>query len=117
MVEKRANEVFGGAILIGLAVLLIFNAWWPGIFYVIGIALMARTSALGRSWTDEHAGMIVLGIGVFFTVLSVLHFVFALWPFLLIAVGLYLIFGHRWMHQAHENHIEGFKTKNDDNFV
>lgn len=96
MTEKRANEVFGGTFLIGLAVLFLINWWWPGIMFVIGIALMVRAVAQGRAWSDERGGLVVLAIGVVFTVIDVLKvFSFNWWPIVLILIGLYLLFGNR----------------------
>ncbi|MCC6801393.1 MAG: hypothetical protein IT319_00810 [Anaerolineae bacterium] len=96
MTDKRASEIFGGTFLIGLAILFLVNWWWPGIMYVIGIALIARTVAQGRSWTEERAGVVCIGIGVIFTLINVLNiFTFNWWPLLLILLGLYLLFGNR----------------------
>ncbi|MFN8561914.1 MAG: hypothetical protein U0703_30190 [Anaerolineae bacterium] len=96
MTDKRASEVFGGVFLIGLAVLFLVNWWWPGIMYVIGIALIARAVTQGRNWMDERAGLVCVGIGVFFTAVDVLHiFTFNWWPLILILLGLYLLFGNR----------------------
>ena len=107
MTEQRANEIFGGTFLIGLAVLFLLGWWWPGIMYVIGIALLVRSNVLGRSWTEERAGLIALAIGVIFTVIDLLRiFTFAWWPLILILLGLYLLFGSRWRPR-------GDKSKND----
>lgn len=96
MTERRANEIFGGTFLIGLAVLALINWWWPGIMYVIGIAMLARAVAQGRNWMDERGGLIALAIGVVFTLTDVLRiFSFNWWPIVLILLGLYLLFGNR----------------------
>ncbi len=92
--EKRANEIFGGTFLIGLAVLFLINWWWPGIMFVIGIALLARAVAQGRNWMDERAGLVAIAIGVVFTALSLFSFAFNLWPIILILIGLYMLFGN-----------------------
>ena len=90
MNEKRSNEIFGGTFLIGLAVLFLINWWWPGIMFVIGIALLVRAVAEGRSWSSERGGLICLGIGVVFTFFSI-----NFWPLILIAIGVYLLVGNR----------------------
>ncbi len=96
MTEKRANEVFGGTFLIGLAVLFLVHWWWPGILFVIGIALLVRAVAQGRAWSDERGGLVILAIGVVFTVIDVLKvFAFDWWPIILILLGVYLLFGNR----------------------
>lgn len=97
MSEQRANQVLGGTFLIGLAVLVIINWWWPGILYVAGIALLARGRAQGRKWSEDYPGLIVLALAVIFTLGDVLRlFSFNWLPILLILVGLYLLFGNRW---------------------
>jgi hypothetical protein len=107
MTERRANEIFGGTFLIGLAVLVLINWWWPGIMYVIGIALLVRAVAQGRNWTDERGGLIALAIGVVFTLTDVLRiFSFNWWPIVLILLGVYLLFGNR-------RGGSGGKSKND----
>ena len=96
MIDKRGNEVFGGVFLIGLAVLFLFGWWWPGILFVLGVALVARTTAEGKPWTEERGGLAVLAIGVLFMLTDVLDiFSFNWLPILLIGVGLYLLFGNR----------------------
>ena len=120
MTEKRANEIFGGTFLIGLAVLFIINWWWPGIMFVIGIALIVRAVAEGRNWMDERGGLVCLGIGVFFTLLNILRiFSFNWWPLILIAIGAYLLFGNRrgnwggnWNRSNNSDSSE--KPKHDD---
>ncbi len=105
MTQERANQIFGGTFLIGLAVLFLINWWWPGIMYVIGISLIARGTAEGRSWTQERGGLIALAIGVVFTLTGILHVLdFNWWPLLLIIIGGYMLFGNR---------STGGKSKND----
>ena len=96
MTEKRSSEIFGGTFLIGLAALFLFNWWWPGILYVIGVAMIVRTVAEGKSWTSERGGLAVLGVGVLFSLTNVLDiFSFNWLPILFIGAGLYLLFGNR----------------------
>ncbi len=96
MTQQRSNQIFGGTFLIGLAVLFLTNWWWPGILYVIGIALMTRSIAEGKSWMQERGGIAILLIASFFTLLDFLSsFTFNFWPVILILIGLYLLFGKR----------------------
>lgn len=96
MTEKRSSEIFGGTFLIGLALMVLFNWWWPGILFVLGVALVVRAVAAGRSWTDERGGLAILAIGVLFTLTDVIDIFSVNWvPVALILVGLYMLFGSR----------------------
>jgi hypothetical protein len=113
MDNERSNQIFGGVFLIGLAILFITNWWWPGIMYVSGIAMIARSVTQGKAWTEERAGLIVLAVGVVFTLTDVLRiFSFNWWPLLLIGVGLYLLFGNRRDRGSGDSGASG-KPKND----
>jgi len=118
MTEKRSSEILGGTFLIGLAILFLTGWWWPGIMYVIGIALIARTVSEGRNWTDERAGLISIGIGVFFTALRLLSVVINWWPLILVVLGLYLLFGNRrggnWGGNWNRSSDSEEKPKRDD---
>lgn len=115
MNEKRGNEVFGGIFLIGLAILFLIQWWWPGIMYVIGVALLARAVSQGRPWLDERAGLMALAIGVVFTLIDLLRiFSFNWWPVVLVLLGLYLLFGNRRLRASNHSHSEQEKPKNDD---
>ena len=48
--EKRhvRDGITGGLLLIGLGVLLFTGSWWPGIMYVLGIAIGAGLVFRGR---------------------------------------------------------------------
>ena len=112
MTEKRSNEIFGGTFLIGLAVLFLLNWWWPGIMFVIGIALLVRAVAEGRNWMSERGGLVCLGIGVVFTFFS-----FNWWPLILIAIGVYLLFGNRRGGFSGMFNGSSEKSKRDDDLV
>lgn len=116
MNEKRANEIFGGIFLVGMAILFLLNWWWPGILFVIGISMMARAVAQGRSWIDERAGLFALAIGAVFTLIDLMRFSFNLWPLVLILLGLYLLFGNRRLssRSGAGSPAEREKPKNDD---
>lgn len=105
MSEKRAGEIFSGTFLIGLAALFLSGWWWPGILYVAGIAMLVRTVAQGKPWTEERGGLAALGIGVLFTLTDVVSVLDFNWlPILLIGIGLYLLFGNR---------LRGGRSRND----
>ena len=99
--DKRDEQVFGGVMLIGLAVLFLTGYWWPGIMFVVGAAMIARTTAQGREWTTDRGALGVIAIGLVFAALNFLDKIFSasfVWPLALIGVGLYLLFGRdgRW---------------------
>jgi hypothetical protein len=64
--RKRA-QAYGGAIfLIGLAILALTEAWWPGIMLVVGLPLALRQYLLGRIH-DTLVSLLVF-VGTFVTV-------------------------------------------------
>lgn len=117
MNQQRSNQIFGGVFLIGLAVLSMINWWWPGILFVIGIALMARSIAEGRNWTEERAGIVALAVGIVFALTDVLSiFSFNWLPLVLIALGLFMLFGNRGGYVPRRPRSDD-KPKNDSDFV
>jgi hypothetical protein len=109
------DQTFAGVFLIGLALLFITGFWWPGILYVIGIAMLVRTINEGGDWRNDRNALVVLGIGIVFTVLEVFdNFNLdtgTIWPIILIAVGVYLLWGKNLRGGSGAG---GSKTKNDD---
>jgi hypothetical protein len=112
--KERADQVFGGVFLIGLALLFFTSYWWPGIMFVIGIAMLARTYAEGKSFTSNGGAWITIAIGVFFALGNVLQFLGDVpwWPLVLIGLGLFLLFGQRQKGDLHVGN--GEKVKHDD---
>jgi hypothetical protein len=113
--EKSSNDqTFAGVFLIGLAILFITGWWWPGIMFVLGIAGIVRAVRDGRAWNDDRGPLVLLGIGVVFAVLDVFGSIRinfgGLWPVILIAIGLYLLFGKNLRGSTTQ------KSKNDDLF-
>lgn len=64
--RKRAHAFSTALFLIGLAILVYTNLWWPGIMLVVGLPLALRQYLLGRSY-DMLVSLIVF-IGTFVTV-------------------------------------------------
>jgi hypothetical protein len=101
MNNRREEGVLGGVLLIGLAILLITGWWWPGIMFVVGIAMLARTRAQGRPWMSDLPALAVLAIGALLALLSLIGAILSwkvIGPVVLIAIGLWILFGRngRW---------------------
>ncbi|MBZ0294848.1 MAG: hypothetical protein K8L99_19965 [Anaerolineae bacterium] len=110
MISKgRSDQISGGVFLIGLAVLFMTGAWWPGILFVIGASTIARGVAEGQSWYNVPGGVWMIGLGLLF------WFGFR-WELILILVGLSMLFGYSWFNhrEADEDFSEKPKRKNDD---
>lgn len=114
MSNKRSDQVFGGAILIGLGILFILgDFWWPGILFVLGIAMMLRAVAEGKNWSDDRTALVLLAIGVVFAVQDTLRLGFNWLPLILIGVGLYLLFGNNLRASTRHDRSSGEKSKNE----
>lgn len=67
LTSRRRAQVFSTAIfLIGIAILVMTSAWWPGIMLVVGIPLAFRQYLLGRTY-DMGISLLVF-VGTFVTV-------------------------------------------------
>lgn len=64
--KKKAQALFTALFLIGLAVLIFTESWWPGIMLVIGLPMALRQYLLGRTY-DMCITLLVF-IGAFVTV-------------------------------------------------
>lgn len=64
--RKRAHAFSTALFLIGLAVLVFSNLWWPGIMLVVGLPLALRQYLLGRTY-DMIVSLLVF-VGTFVTV-------------------------------------------------
>jgi hypothetical protein len=58
------DRLMVAGLLVGLAVLAFTRFWWPGIMFVVGAFVVARTAALGRWKATAIVGMWTIGIGV-----------------------------------------------------
>lgn len=105
--KERSDQVFGGIMFIGIAILFLVNWFWPGILFVLGIAQIAKSIEEGKNWADNRGALVVIAVGIFFALQDVLNiFNGNWWPLLLIALGLYLLFGNN-LRRSDE------KSKND----
>ena len=93
--KERADQISGGVFMIGLALLFITHWWWPGIMFVIGATIIARTMAEGKDWTTATPAFWVIGIGVVFGLPGLIGGIDwgTIWPLGLIALGLFMLFG------------------------
>lgn len=64
--KKKAHALSTALFLIGLAVLIVTEVWWPGIMLVVGLPLALRQYLLGRTY-DMYISLLVF-LGTFVTV-------------------------------------------------
>lgn len=64
--QKKAHAISTALFLVGLAVLIFTDLWWPGIMLMIGIPLALRQYLLGRHY-DMMVSLLVF-VGTFVTV-------------------------------------------------
>ncbi|PCI78246.1 hypothetical protein COB21_01045 [Candidatus Aerophobetes bacterium] len=46
--RKRASKIYIALLLVGIAILLITNSWWPTILLVVGTALGVKQALVGK---------------------------------------------------------------------
>ncbi len=64
--KKKAQTISTALFLIGLAVLIFTEIWWPGILLVIGLPLALRQYLLGRTY--DMGITLVVFLGAYITV-------------------------------------------------
>jgi len=64
--QKRAQTVSTAIFLLGIAVLVFTDDWWPGIMLAVGLPLALRQYLLGRTY--DMAITLLVFIGTFITV-------------------------------------------------
>lgn len=64
--RKRAQAYAAAFFLVGLAILALTEAWWPGIMLVVGLPLALRQYLLGR--THDTLVSLLVFVGTFVTV-------------------------------------------------
>jgi membrane-bound ClpP family serine protease len=115
---KQGDQVTAGVMLVGVGILFLTNSFFPGIFLVVALALVARSLAEGKGWFDNKGALVLLGLWVLF---GFNWFNLNVWPLLLIALGAYMLFGDRWRSDRaggapprREDTASAEKPKNDD---
>ena len=98
--KENANRISGAIFLIGLGVIALLNYWWPGIMFVIGASLIARSVAQGKTWQNATGALVVIAIGLIFALQDFIGGV-SFWPLILIGTGLVMLFGQDRPHQSH----------------
>lgn len=93
--SQNADQVSGGVFLIGLALLFLTGWWWPGVMFVVGASIIARTMAEGKPWQSATGAFWVIGIGILFGVPGLFAGINwgMIWPIALIGIGLFMLFG------------------------
>jgi hypothetical protein len=92
--SKGIQGLTPALILIGIGVLALTGYLWPGIFFVIGGALIIGGLAAGKNWSEMTGGLIMLAIGIYFVLPFNLNFSSIEWfgPAVLIIIGCVLLF-------------------------
>lgn len=111
--ENQAEQVAGGVFMIGLGLLFFTGFWWPGIMFVIGASMLARTIVEGDPIASNTGALITIGIGIIFGFPSLLPGMNRgnIWPLLLIGIGLFMLFGGKYRPTLTDHER---KRKNDD---
>src|SRR5262249_49321256 len=94
MARFNQGQVTGAVFLIGLGIIALLNFWWPGIMFVIGVALLA--GGVGGSGTVYFVRLGGVGAGVVIVIglLGLIDFNISwgmIWPILLILLGIGLL--------------------------
>jgi hypothetical protein len=84
MNQKSKSGFAGGIFLIGLGILIITNAWWPGIMFVLGLAAGADRVLRGKYLQGLTAFALFAAVSLFSAV-DIPWRIFG--PFILISLG------------------------------
>jgi hypothetical protein len=87
--RKKAQAISTALFLIGLAILILTDAWWPGIMLAVGLPLALRQYLLGRTY-DMGISLLVF-VGTFVTVQSDISWRIFL-PILFTIGAIYILF-------------------------
>jgi hypothetical protein len=111
--RQHADQVGTGVFFIGLALIWLTGFWWPGIMFVLGAMIIARTMAEGKPWQSATGAFWLIGIGLVFWLPGFLNLnVGSIWPVLLILLGAFMLFGGKYRPRIER--YEDEKPKNDE---
>ena len=85
---RRAKAISGSLFLIGAAILLLTDNWWPNILLVIGIPLAIRHYLLGRTY-DMFLSLAIFGGGFIASGWDIKWDILA--PVILVIAALYML--------------------------
>ncbi|RIK29053.1 MAG: hypothetical protein DCC56_14435 [Anaerolineae bacterium] len=86
--ERAELGIAGGIFLIGIGVLIMTGFWWPGILFVIGLALAADHAFHRRYVQALMAFVVCLAVGLIFAI-NVPWKIYG--PFILISFGIVVL--------------------------
>lgn len=88
MPKKKAHAISNGIFLIGLGILVLTNAWWPGILMALWAMLASRQFLTGRKYQAALTTVVLLGLFI----VAMLKFDYdMIAPVVLVVAGIYLI--------------------------
>lgn len=88
MSKKKAHSISNGIFLISLGILIVTNAWWPGILLAIWATLASRQFLSGRLYYAIISSIVLLGL---FTISFFKYDFDILAPVLLVVGGIFII--------------------------
>jgi predicted membrane protein len=100
--KKKAHALSTALFLIGLAVLIITEMWWPGIMLAVGLPLAVRQYLLGRTY-DMCISLLVF-VGTFVTVQY--NITWRVFLPVLFTIGAVYVLCREFMEPSEEDEVE-----------
>ncbi len=86
--KRKADAVSNGVFFVMLGILFYTDQWWPGILFAIALSYSLRQYLTGRR-LDLFISLVAIGVLGLLTLAG--HLLSGLFPFLFIAVGLFIV--------------------------